>query len=179
VTVLRGNFFMNHLLKNEQDHIEQEGYFASPLGECRNSFVSTTDMAVVANQCFSEGPSRHANKFYDITGPQPQSMHEVAADLSKAMKKKVIYKPQDMKQFEADFGATRAAFFEYLNNGFYTRCSPDFYNVVGRRPTPYYDYLTETGPFGETGLDELFSKAGSIYTKGKDIFKDAGNVKRA
>jgi hypothetical protein len=30
-----------------------------------------------------------------------------------------------------------AEFFEYLTNGFYTRCSPDFYNITGRRPTTY------------------------------------------
>ena len=36
---------------------------------------------------------------------------------TKAIGKKVQYRPQDMKQFEADFGATRAEFFEYLNNG--------------------------------------------------------------
>ena len=58
--------------------------------------------------CPASGPERHANKFYDITGPQPQSMHEVAADLGEVMGKKVEYLPQDMAQFEKDFGPTRA-----------------------------------------------------------------------
>merc|ERR1712174_3070 len=80
------------------------------------------------------GPEKHANKFYDITGPEPQSMYEVAADLSEVMGQKVEYRPQDIEQFEKDFGPTRRAFFEYLRNGFYTRCSPDFYNLTGRRP---------------------------------------------
>ena len=45
----------------------------------------------------------------------------------------------------------RAAFFEYLTNGFYTRCSPDFYNLTGKKPTSYYEYLTQRGACGETG----------------------------
>merc|ERR1719409_1470737 len=79
-TVLRGNFFMNHLLKNEQENISEHGYFYSPLGSTRNSFVCTNDMAEAAVVCMTEGADKHANKFYDITGPVPQSMYEVAAD---------------------------------------------------------------------------------------------------
>ena len=125
-------------------------------------------------KCIAEGPERHANKFYDLTGPAPQSMDEIAADLSRALGKKVEYRPQDFAQFEADFGSTRAAFFEYLTNGFYARCSPDFYNIVGRKPTSYYDYLTTKGAAGETGLEELYQA--NMWKKGEDAMKDAVKV---
>merc|ERR1712194_66156 len=144
-TVLRGNFFMNHLLKNEQENISN-GFFESPLGDCRNSFVAANDMAEAAVLCMTEGPGRHANKFYDITGPEPQSMYEVAED------------------------------FEYLNNGFYTRTSPCFYNLTGRKPTSYADYLVNKGAAGETGLEELF-QAG-MYVKGEDKFAHLKNVSK-
>jgi len=42
VTVLRNNFFMNHLLKTEVETIEKDGYFTNPLGTTRNSFVCQT-----------------------------------------------------------------------------------------------------------------------------------------
>merc|ERR1711862_1029307 len=100
-------------------------------------------------------------------------------DLSKALEKKIEYRPQDFKQFEKDFGATRAAFFEYLRNGFYTRCSPDFYNLTGKKATTYRDYLAHQGRFGETGVEELFSSAGSIFKKGEDAFKDLASVKKS
>jgi len=177
-TSIRGNFFMNHLLKNELENIKEHGFFQSPLGNCRNSFVCTNDMAEAAVTCLLEGPEKHANKFYDITGPQPQSMHEVAADLSKALGKTIEYRPQDIDQFKADFGPTRAEFFEYLRNGFYTRCSPDFYNITGHKGTSYAEYLSTKGPHGETGLEELFSSAGAIFTKGVDQFKDLANVQK-
>jgi len=171
LTVLRNNFFMNHLLKTDCDNIDKEGWFSNPLGSTRNSFVCTNDIAEAAVVCLKEGPARHANKFYDITGPAPQNMDEIAADLSGALGKKVVYRPQSLEDFEKDFGPTRAAFFEYLANGFYTRCSPDFYNLTGRKPTSYADYLASKGAAGETGLEELYQ--GNMWKKGVDVMKEA------
>lgn len=171
VTALRNNFFMNHLLKTDCETIDQEGWFSNPLGNMRNSFVATRDIAEAAETVLVEGPEQHANKFYDITGPEPQSMAEIASDLGRAMGKQIEYRPQSMVDFENDFGNTRAEFFEYLTNGFYTRCSPDFYNLTGHKPTSYYDYLTTKGASGETGLEELWQ--GNLWKKGQDAMKDA------
>lgn len=180
VTALRNNFFMNHLLKTDAENIgaigsTEPGFFSNPLGKSRNSFVSTADIGEVAAKVIEEGPGKHANKFYDITGPEPQSMYEIAEDLSKALGKKVEYRAQSMEQFEKDFGPVRAGFFEYLCNGFYTRCSPDFYNIIGRRPTTYYEYLTQKTPSGVTGLEELYE--GNLWKKGVDAMKDAAKTK--
>jgi len=176
VTVLRNNFFMNHLLKTDCDNIAAEGWFTNPLGTARNSFVATRDIAEAAEVILREGPDKHGDKFYDITGPQPQTMDEIAADLGRAMDKEVEYRAQTMEDFENDFGSTRAEFFEYLSNGFYCRCSPDFYNVTGHKPTAYYDYLTTPGATGETGLDELWQ--GNLWKKGEDAMKDAAAVEQ-
>lgn len=174
VTVLRANFFMNHLLKTDCDNIDKEGWFSNPLGTQRNSFVCTNDIAEAAFVCIKEGPERHADKFYDLTGPAPQSMAEIAADLGKALNKPVEYRAQSFEQFEADFGPTRAEFFEYLTNGFYCRCSPDFYNLTKRKPTAYYDYLMNKGACGETGLEELYQA--NLWKKGQDAMKDAAKA---
>jgi len=176
LTVLRCNFFMNHLLKTDTDNIDTEGWFSNPLGKTRNSFICTNDIGEAAALCLLEGPAKHANKFYDLTGPQPQNMDEIAADLSAALGRKVVYRSQSIAEFEKDFGATRAAFFEYLTNGFYTRCSPDFYNLTGRKPTSYKEYLVNKGAAGETGLQELYQ--GNMWKKGEDAMKDAANTKQ-
>merc|ERR1711976_1060493 len=169
-TALRGNFFMNHLIKNEVENIDNNGFFTSPLGECKNSFACTNDIGELGALCLLQGHERHGNKFYDVTGPNAQSMHEVAADLSRVLGKEVKYVPQDLESFLKDFGPARSEFFEYLRNGFYTRVAPDFYNLTGRRATTYYEYLTTKGKAGETGLEELY-QAG-VWAKGKDIMKD-------
>merc|ERR1712157_706249 len=174
-TVLRNNFFMNHLLKTDVETIQNDGWFANPLGTTRNSFVSTTDIGEVAAKVIEEGPGKHANKFYELTGPEPQSMYEVAEDLGKALGKTVEYRPQTMEQFEKDFGPARAGIFEYLCNGFFSRVSPSFYNIIGRRPTTYYEYLTQTTPTGTTGLQELYE--GNIWKKGHDAMAEASKMK--
>lgn len=174
VSVLRNNFFMNHLLKTDCDNIESEGWFSNPLGNSRNSFVSTRDIATAASILLSEGPEKHSGKFYDLTGPEPQNMDEIASDLGRAMNKKIAYRAQNMTDFENDFGSTRAEFFEYLTNGFYCRCSPDFYNLTGNKPTSYYDYLTTRGASGETGLDELWQ--GNLWKKGEDAMRAAAEL---
>lgn len=176
VTVLRNNFFMNHLLKTDCETIETEGWFSNPLGGARNSFVATRDIAEAAAVVLAEGPDKHGDKFYDLTGPEPQTMAEIAHDLGQAMGKTVEYRPQTMEDFESDFGSTRAEFFEYLSNGFYCRCSPDFYNITGHKPTSYSDYLTTPGASGETGLDELWQ--GNLWKKGEDAMKDAAGVQK-
>jgi len=176
VSVLRNNFFMNHLLKTDCDNIQSEGWFSNPLGTARNSFVSTRDIANAAAVLLVEGPDKHANKFYDITGPEPQSMDEIAADLGRAMDKTITYRAQSMVDFENDFGSTRAEFFEYLSNGFYLRCSPDYYNITGDKPTSYFDYLTTKGASGETGLDELWQ--GNLWKKGEDAMKEAAELNK-
>ena len=191
LTSVRGNFYMNHLLKNELESIKTKGMFTSPLGDCKNSFVACNDMAEAAVRCFVEGPERHGDKFYDICGAQSTSMAEVAEILTKALAtdeaknvcpeahgKRITYVPQDIEQFEQDFGSTRAEFFEYLRNGFYSRCSPDFYNITGKRPMTYFEYLTTKGAAGDTGLTELFSSQGALFTKGVDQFKDLKDVKK-
>lgn len=175
VSVLRNNFFMNHLLKTDCENIDGEGWFSNPLGAARNSFVATRDIATAAAVLLKEGPAKHANKFYDLTGPEPQTMEEIAADLGRAMNKTIEYRAQTMESFEADFGSTRAEFFEYLSNGFYCRCSPDFYNITGHKPTSYFEYLTTEGASGETGLDELWQ--GNLWKKGEDAMKGAAALK--
>jgi len=152
VTVLRNNFFMNHLLKTDCENINAEGWFSNPLGSAQNSFVATRDIATAAAVVLQEGPQKHANKFYDITE----------------------YRAQSMADFENDFGNTRAEFFEYLTNGFYCRCSPDFYNITGHKPTSYYDYLTTKGASGETGLEELWQ--GNLWKKGEDAMEKAAKL---
>jgi hypothetical protein len=51
-----------------------KGTFSSPLGECKNSFVSCNDMGEAAVTCFLQGVEKHGDKYYDVTGSQSTSM---------------------------------------------------------------------------------------------------------
>jgi len=103
---------MSHLLKTEVDNINNHNFFKMPLGNIRNSFVSTNDMGEIAHKVITEGPKVHANKFYDITGPVPQNGYEIAEDLSRVLNRNIEYRPQNKEEFIKDFGITRWEFFE-------------------------------------------------------------------
>ena len=63
VTVLRNNFFMNHLLKTDVENIDgPDAFFSNPLGDTRNSFVCTNDIGEAAAVVLTEGPGKHADK---------------------------------------------------------------------------------------------------------------------
>ncbi|XP_057314311.1 (4-alkanoyl-5-oxo-2,5-dihydrofuran-3-yl)methyl phosphate reductase-like [Hydractinia symbiolongicarpus] len=170
VTVVRANFFMTHLVKPDLQNIMEHGFFTFPLSDCRNSFVSTNDLGEIAAKALVEGPSIHGDKFYDITGPEPQSMYDVADVLSEVLGKKIEYRETSPEKFIEDFGQTRWEFIEYLRKGFYLRVSPDYYNLTGKKSTNYLQHMTTKGAAGETGTDEL-SQAG-MWTKGVDLFKN-------
>ena len=54
--------------------------------------------------------------------------------------------------------AIRAEFFEYLTNGFYTRVSPDFYNLMGRKPTSYYEVRSERDELRKRVIADTFKR---------------------
>eukprot|EP00755_Sulcionema_specki_P012443 Sspe_Gene.51435::Locus_28552_Transcript_2_2_Confidence_0.750_Length_1097::g.51435::m.51435 len=62
-TTLRANFFQGHILKPETGCIDEHGYFKSPLGETKNSFVCTNDIGEAAAVCLLQGVDMHGNKF--------------------------------------------------------------------------------------------------------------------
>ena len=61
-----------------------------------------------------------------------------------------------------------------MHGGWHRRCSPDFYNLVGRKPTSYAEYLSTKGAAGETGLEELYQA--NLWKKGQDAMKDAAKA---
>lgn len=160
VTTVRGNFFMSTLLKNDVEKIQKEGYFSLPLGRARMAYTSTNDLGEIAALALLEGPEKHGRKFYDICGPEIYSCYEVAADLSQAIGKTVVYHPISQMDFMKQHGTDAWGVYEMIVCGYYLRPTSDFYNLTGRHPTGYLDHLTKPGAAGETGLEELFgSKA--------------------
>jgi hypothetical protein len=167
---------MNHQLKNDTENIKDGGSFTNPLGVAKNAFISAVDIGAFAAQCILEGPEKHGGKNYSVTGPVSMTMHDVAALLTKMLGKTVEYVPQDMEQFESDFGNLRADFIGFLNG--YEHAPPDFETVMGRPPMTYESYLTTTHCDGRSGLEELFSDAGSLKVHAQEARKKSVSERR-
>ncbi len=69
--------------------VKTQGAIYQPMGEGKMAIVDVRDIAAVAAKCLTS--SGHANKAYDITGPEALSMAEQAKQLGDAIGKPLKY----------------------------------------------------------------------------------------
>ncbi|MGH9317393.1 MAG: SDR family oxidoreductase [Thermoanaerobaculia bacterium] len=94
-TLLRPNLFMQGMLAFAPS-IAETGAFHLPMGNGRVSVVDTRDIAAVA-VCALTLPG-HAQKIYDLTGPEAISFETMAQEISQAVGSRVIYKDVSPEQ---------------------------------------------------------------------------------
>jgi uncharacterized protein YbjT (DUF2867 family) len=87
-TFLRPNLFMQGLL-GFASTIASDGAFFAPIGVTRVSMVDVRDIADVAAAALTE--PGHLGQTYDITGPEAVTHGDVAAALSRALGRSVIF----------------------------------------------------------------------------------------
>jgi len=87
-TNLRPNLYMQGLL-GFRSSILSEGCFFAPAGNARVSIVDVRDIAAVAAAALTEGG--HEGKTYDITGPEALTHAEMAAKLSEALGREIMF----------------------------------------------------------------------------------------
>jgi uncharacterized protein YbjT (DUF2867 family) len=87
-TIIKSNFFMQNTMLAAQNVIS-DGAVYLPFNDSKIGMVDVRDVGeAVAKVLTSDG---HEDKTYTLTGPASISIHDVAADLSQALGKKVNY----------------------------------------------------------------------------------------
>lgn len=97
-TILRPNFFMQNLL-GQARQVAATGSIYQPVGDARASFIDARDIAAVAARTLTE--DGHEEQTYTLTGPEALSYHDVAAKLSEATGRSIVYAPVSPEQFRA------------------------------------------------------------------------------
>jgi uncharacterized protein YbjT (DUF2867 family) len=69
--------------------VKSQGVVYQPQGEGKMATIDPRDIAAVAAKCLTS--NGHANKAYDLTGPEALSMHDMARMLGEAIGKPVKY----------------------------------------------------------------------------------------
>ena len=87
-TILRPVYYMQNTMAVARS-VASEGKIYQPLGEGRIGMIDTRDIAEVAAKVLTE--EGHEGKTYTLTGPASISYYDVAAALSEALDKEVIY----------------------------------------------------------------------------------------
>jgi uncharacterized protein YbjT (DUF2867 family) len=80
-TILRPNGFLQNIVTYNAPSIRSQNAFYAAMGEAEVSYLDVADIAVVAANALAGGA--HANKTYELNGPEAVSNQEIAARISK------------------------------------------------------------------------------------------------
>ncbi|MEV0349531.1 NAD(P)H-binding protein [Nonomuraea sp. NPDC050680] len=98
-TIVRCGWFMQNFSEGYLLDPVLEGVIALPIADVPEPFVDVDDIAdVVVAALTQEG---HGGKLYELTGPRLLTFADVAAELSKATGRDIVYVPVTAEQFAA------------------------------------------------------------------------------
>ena len=158
-TLLRASFFMQNLLEvHGRDIVEHDEVFV-PAGKGKTSFVDARDIGEVAAVVLSE--PGHANRAYDITGPEALDYEAVAAVFSDVLDRSITYPEPSLWAFARrmrrrgtplGFIALMCGIYTTARIGLASRVTEDSQQLLGRSPrtmrTFVEDYAGEWGTAG-------------------------------
>jgi uncharacterized protein YbjT (DUF2867 family) len=99
-TFLRAGYFSQNLNMFLLDEIKRHDRIYVPAGKGKTSFIDVRDIAEVAAISLLEG-GVHRNQSYVITGSEALDFYEVAALMTKVLKRDIHYANPTMKEFTA------------------------------------------------------------------------------
>jgi uncharacterized protein YbjT (DUF2867 family) len=150
-TILRPNGFMQNLIAYFAPSIRAGGAFYQSTGNAKISHLDLRDIAAAAVGIL-RSPSQHAEKIYELNGPEAVSYTEVAEKISKATGRKVQYIdiPPDaqrkvlLEMGMPDFMVTALLELqEYYVSGKASRVDGTLESLINRAPTKMDDFLKE------------------------------------
>ena len=89
-TILRPNGFMQNIVAYNAPSIRTQGAFYAAMGDAKTSLIDVRDVAAVAANALT-APGDHADKTYELNGPEALSNDEVATRISRATGQTVGY----------------------------------------------------------------------------------------
>jgi uncharacterized protein YbjT (DUF2867 family) len=81
-TILRPNGFMQNLVTYSAPSIRAQGAFYAAMGKAKTSLIDVRDIAAVVAKALSE-PEAHAEKTYELNGPEAFSNAEIAERIAR------------------------------------------------------------------------------------------------
>ncbi len=154
-TFLRPNFFMQNFL-NFAESIKTKGGFTLGRGDARPCVIDARDIAAVGVKVLTE--TGHANRAYELNGPEAISYAQVAERLTKVLAKPVAYWNIPAAEFKKGFMAVGAP--EWMADA-YVDLADWYASGHGDKPTPVLGELLGRAPrtFDQFLADNLTSFA--------------------
>jgi uncharacterized protein YbjT (DUF2867 family) len=149
-TMLRPHAFMQNWLGDVAESVRAEGIIYSPIGEGRVPFIDTRDIAAAAAEILLH-PDEHRGKKYVLTGGEAVGYGDVAAALSEATARPIVYRPISIEEARSRAVArgiapgtidAMLAIAAYQRDGGPTATvSPSVQGILGRAPRTIRDFV--------------------------------------
>lgn len=127
-----------------------QGLLALPFGAGKSGWIDTRDIAEVTRRVFTE--SGHEEKSYCLTGPEAISLYEIAAALSAASGRRIVYQPlSDDQWFEAcktmgvppEAAQATLALIAKTRDGLAEKITDDVERITGKRPRTIEEFAMD------------------------------------
>ncbi|WP_314612441.1 Rossmann-fold NAD(P)-binding domain-containing protein [Streptomyces stackebrandtii] len=156
LTVVRASFFAQNFSEGLLAEGVAAGTLVFPAGETVEPFIDADDLAdVVVETLTAEG---HAGRVHEVTGPAPVSFAEVAAEISRASGRPVVYEAMPEAEYAGlltGFGLPApeaewlAALFATLLDGHNGWATDGVKRLLGREPRSFAAFAAAT--WGDAG----------------------------
>lgn len=151
-TVLRPTWFAQNFTEGFFSPLVEAGDLRLPIGGAACPYVDTDDIAEVAVAALTR--DGHQGRTYELTGPRPLTLDEVAREFTAATGREVVHTPVTPEEFIAEqtaSGAPRdlaeilADLMGPVARGRESHLSTGVREALGREPRPLAETLTRRG----------------------------------
>ncbi len=148
-TFLRDNFYQDLL----PFFVGDDGILRGPAGQGRAAFVARADVARVATTVLLD-PQAHADRTYDLTGPEALTLDEVATLMTAGLRRSVSYLDETVPQAyesRAHYGAPDwqvdawVSTYTAIRAGELEPVSADIETLTGQPATGFAQFLASAG----------------------------------
>ncbi len=149
-TFLRASFFMQNLNTTHRLEIKERDEIFVPVGAAKTSFIDVRDIGAVAAVALTH--PGHANKAYDLTGPEALDYWQAAGILSQALGRKITYKnPHPLAFLVSTVRRGTPFMFALVMTGLYTATrfgqadvvTGEVERLTGRKPISFRQYVED------------------------------------
>jgi uncharacterized protein YbjT (DUF2867 family) len=147
--ILHSSFFMSNLLTSA-DTIRRDGRIVAPAGDAKIAMIDPRDVAAVAVEALlGDG---HEGQVYVLTGPRAVTYADVAADLSAALGREIVYvnvPDEAARAAMLESGApdwladALGVLFGELRRGIAAQTSDAVRTLTGREPRPFAEFARD------------------------------------
>ena len=154
-TIVRASWFYQNFSEGAFVDMVRAGQITLPVGDTMEPFVDVDDIAEVAVAALTE--PGHSGEVYEVTGPRLMSFADVAAELSAATGREIVYVPIPHEAFVAgvrDSGAPKEVvwmmdyLFSTVLDGRNAHLTDGIERALGRPPKDFTDYAREVSATG-------------------------------